>query len=383
MGVRAKPVLVRVAMVVEDVVDRLVLLVVQLRGRRRPLVLPFIGHGSTRRIRVGARVVLGRPDAVTRAIPAAECTETAPVRPAGERRSRRAVFRASVSRFFTVEIPRARVAVHTPGASRQLRTDGDGYLDAVVDDPGLDPGWHDVELALRDDTTATTPVLVVDPRADVALVSDVDDTILETGLTRGLAFIRATLFTETADRAPLPGAAALYRALVAPRDAPGRPIFYVSTSPWNLHETLLEFIALRAFPLGPLMLTDWGPGHGNLFRIGAHEHKTGLIRRILVEHPGLHLVLVGDTGQLDPEIYATIAQDHPDRVRAVYVRRTAPPDPRRNAEVAAIAVSVTALGVPMLAVDDSTAIAEHAASVGLLDAVAVEAVRAETHAQLS
>jgi phosphatidate phosphatase APP1 len=368
-----KSLLVRTAIVVEGVVDGLVTLVVLLRGRRRPLVLPFVGHGSPQRIRVGARVVLGRSEAVPDAIPAGE-----PARPAAKRRSRRAVFLASVSRFFTIELPRAAVVVRTPARASEFRADRDGYLDVVVDDPGFEPGWHDVELALDDGTSATAPVLVVDPRADVGLVSDVDDTILETGLTRGLAFLRATLLTETADRAPLPGAAALYRALVAPRGGVGRPVFYVSTSPWNLHASLLEFIALRAFPLGPLLLTDWGPGHGSLFRIGAREHKTGLIHRILEEHPGLKLVLIGDTGQLDPEIYAAVAQAFPDRVRAVYVRRAGHWEARRDAEVQALAARVTAQGVPMLVVEDSTAIAEHAATIGLLEGGAIDAVRSET-----
>jgi phosphatidate phosphatase APP1 len=144
---------------------------------------------------------------------------------------------------------------------------------------------------------------------------------------------------------------------------------------------LLEFIALRGFPLGPLLLTDWGPGRGNLFRIGAREHKLGLIGRILAEHPGMALLLVGDTGQLDPEIYAAAVREHPGRIRAIYVRRTGTHDVARLAEVDALAREVTASGVPMLAVDDSVEIAEHAASLGLLDPEAVEAVWAETRAE--
>ena len=160
----------------------------------------------------------------------------------------------------------------------------------------------------------------------------------------------------------------------------GLPVFYLSTSPWNLHEVLLEFIALRGFPFGPLLLTDWGPGRGNLFRIGAREHKLGLIGRILGEHPEMELLLVGDTGQLDPEIYATAAREHPGRIRAIYVRRTGVLNPGRAAEVDALADETTAAGVPMLVVDDSAEIAEHAASLGLLDPGQVEDVRRETHA---
>ena len=291
------------------------------------------------------------------------------------------MLRTSLSRFLTVEVAEAAVTVRTPGTEVTVRSDRDGYVDAVVDDPGLAPGWHDVELVLEGGAAVRAPVLVVGPDVRLGLVSDVDDTILETGLTRGLEFLRITLLTDVAERAPLPGAAALYRSLVHRPGEAGLPVFYLSTSPWNLHEVLLEFIALRGFPLGPLLLTDWGPGQNNLFRIGAREHKLGLIGRILAEHPGMALILVGDTGQLDPEIYASAVREHPGRIRAIYVRRTGTRDVARLAEVDALAREVTASGVPMLAVDDSIEIAEHAASLGLLDPQAVEAVRAETRAE--
>jgi phosphatidate phosphatase APP1 len=366
----ARAVMVRGAMVAEAVVQAGVLLVLRVRGRHRSMVVPFIGHGSSRRVRVSARVVLGRPEA---AAPAAG-TPDAPTTPA----LRRAVLRAGIARFLTVEVPGTVITVTGPGVEARLRSDRDGYVDAVLDvsGDGLAPGWHEFELRLRNGAAATAKVLVVDPAARVGLVSDVDDTILETGLSRGIELLRATLLTPVHDRTPLPGAAALYRALVERGEGPMRPVFYVSTSPWNLHEMLLEFIALRRFPLGPLLLTDWGPSRSGLFRIGAQEHKLGLVRRMLEEHPQLGLVLVGDSGQLDPEIYATLAREHPDRIRAVYIRRTRHALPGRIAEVDALAADVTASGVPMLAVDDSMQIATHAAGLGLLDGAALAEVRA-------
>ncbi len=258
-------------------------------ARRLPLLIPFVGHGSPQRVELGARAVLGRPEARARRCPRRTDGVLAPARgpvQAPTRRSRRSVLRTSLARFLTVEVADAAVTARTPGAVVTVRSDRDGYVDAVVTDPGLAPGWHDVELDLADGATVRTPVLVVSPDVQLGLVSDVDDTIVETGLTRGLEFLRITLLTEVTDRAPLPGAAALYRALVCRSGEAGLPVFYLSTSPWNLHEMLLEFIALRGFPFGPLLLTDWGPGRGNLFRIGAREHKLGLIRRILAEHPG-------------------------------------------------------------------------------------------------
>jgi phosphatidate phosphatase APP1 len=357
---------VRAAMVAETAIQVGVLFTLRVRGRHLPMIVPFIGHGTTRRVRVGGRVVLGRPEAAAPAVGVPEAPDPTP-------RSRRAVLRATIARFLTVEVPGAVVTVRGPGVMTRIRADRDGYLDAVLDvtEP-LSPGWHAFELRLRDGAAVSAQVLVVDPEARIGLVSDVDDTILETGLTRGIEFVRATLLTPVRDRTPLPGAAALYRALLEPADGPVRPVFYVSTSPWNLHEMLLEFVVLRRFPLGPLVLTDWGPSRSGLFRIGAQEHKGGLVRRMLEEHPQLGLVLVGDSGQLDPEIYAALAREHPDRIRAVYIRRTRHALPGRLAEVDALAAEVTAAGVPMLAVDNSVQIAAHAAQLGLLDAAALD-----------
>ncbi len=154
-------------------------------------------------------------------------------------------------------------------------------------------------------------------------------------------------------------------------------MFYVSTSPWNLHEMLMQFLRLRGFPIGPLFLTDWGPGRGRLLRVSSQEHKLTLIRGILQEHPALRLVLIGDSGQADPEIYAILAAELPERIAAVYIRRT-PHARARGEDVDVLAARVTSTGVPMIVVDDSVQIAVHAASLGLLDQAAVAGVRAET-----
>lgn len=414
----------RVVLAVEDVLHALVVVLVGLLGRREVTVLPFIGYGTPQRVRARGRVVLGRPaigsaaaDLVRSADPMVAGpgvgTRTATplsvdrpsaVGPAGAAPSGRAArlrareraarsrargraarlrvrgrtVRQSVAPFLTVELPRAKVRVLGPDGPADGRCDRQGYLDVPVDVDGLTPGWHELTVSATwrgSRAAGPVPVLVVDPAARLAIISDLDDTVIETGITRGLEFLRLTLFTSVTDRTPLPGAAELYRALVAPRGGPDRPVFYLSTSPWNLYELLARFLVLRGFPPGPMLLTDWGPSRTNLFRITAEQHKLTLIRALLAEHPGLRVVLVGDTGQLDPEIYATVATEAPDRVRAIYVRRTTGMTSARAVEVGGLARRVAAAGVPMLMVEDSVQIAEHAAGIGLLDAADVRTVR--------
>ena len=362
-GTRLSAAGLRVALAVEDAWQAALVGLLGLLGRHRVTVLPFVGHGSPHRVHVRARVVLG-----SRALPAPQPEPVPGPGPAGgPRRFPWRTLRSSVGRFLTVELPRCAVAVEHPGGGRTTtRADREGYVDVVLDVPGLAPGWHELTLTAswRGHTAEVlAPLLVVDPASPYALVSDVDDTVIETGVTRGLELLRLTLLTEVTERVPLPGAAELYRALAGT----GAPVFYLSTSPWNLHDLLARFIALRGFPRGPLLLTDWGPGRAGFLRIAAEEHKRALIRQVLEDHPGLGVVLVGDTGQIDPEIYAAVAAEAPGRVRAIYVRRTAGIGAARAAEVDALAARVTATGVPMLAVDDSTRIAEHATELGLLD----------------
>ena len=95
---------------------------------------------------------------------------------------------------------------------------------------------------------AALPVLVLDPAATLAVVSDLDDTVIESGMTRGLEVLRLTLLTEVTKRTPLPGAAELYRALSAPRAGGSVPVFYLSTSPWNLYEVLARFLRPARVP---------------------------------------------------------------------------------------------------------------------------------------
>jgi phosphatidate phosphatase APP1 len=421
---RLGTVLLRVVLAVEDALQALLLLGLSVLGRRRVAVLPFVGHGTPERVHVRARVVLGgratREVAVAPAVAGrgaaaaarevAVSREVAPVTrevagaPAGRSsagpetdagrqagsvgvgrrwvvvgRERWAIFREAVAPFLTVEVPRARVVVRGPAGETVARCDRQGYLDVEVPGGGLTPGWHELAVTARwRGAVVTVParVLVVGPGSPVAVVSDLDDTVIETGITRGLEFLRLTLLTRVTDRTPLPGAAELYRALAAARGgSPALPVFYVSTSPWNLYGLLSRFIALRGFPAGPLLLTDWGPSRTNLFRIGAQEHKLGLIRTILDEHPGLGVVLVGDTGQLDPEIYVAAAVEAPDRVRAIYVRRTSDITAARAVEVGGLVRRAAAVGVPMVMVEDSVQIARHAAGLGLVTDADVTAVQ--------
>ncbi len=284
-------------------------------------------------------------------------------------------------RFESDEIPGARVAAEFGTIRRTRPTDAEGYLHLELEVPPSQVGserWQEVALTVEDpaDRTrtarTTADVLLPGDEAEYGVVSDIDDTVLVTGATDLLSMARLTFLHNARTRLPFEGVGGLYRALEAGSDG-GRtnPFFYVSSSPWNLYDLLDDFFRHHDLPRGVFLLRDLGLTRERWFS-GGHDHKRRKIEDILALYPHLPFVLVGDSGQKDPEIYARVAAEHPGRIRAIYIRDVT--DPPRDAAVAALAERTRAAGTPMLVVRDSRVAAGDAVERGLIPPEAVDEV---------
>ncbi|WP_127479663.1 App1 family protein [Nocardioides pantholopis] len=321
------------------------------RRRRRPVrdfrIITYLAHGSAE----GTVVVRGR------VLDDPEPAETI----AGE--SAWAAVRRTAAGFVTNELPDVPLRVEVGGAVAETASDVDGYFHVELTGAALEAPWTDgvVELARPyrgvEHASATLRVRVSDPAARLGIISDVDDTILQTGVQRTWSMLKQTLTGSALTRTPFAGAAELYRAL----EGHGSPFFYVSSSPWNLHDFLLGFLEHRGFPLGPVLLRDLVVG----------GHKRVRIDEVLRLHPHLDFVLIGDSGEHDPEIYADVVRRHPGRIRAVYIRevRLDPGDGRVERVTDAWDADV-----PFVLAADSAVVARHAAGLGLLTPDEVRAV---------
>jgi phosphatidate phosphatase APP1 len=266
-----------------------------------------------------------------------------------------------------VEVPGATVQVDVGARTEVLVTDREGYLDAVLQDVLLPSGRHPVTMTplVPRGAAASGTVHVPDPDADVIVVSDIDDTIIDSGIAHGLvATVTTALLRDASTRVPLEGAAELYRAMARDADGPERPFVYLSTSPWNLVRFLQRFLEQHRFPAGPLLLTDWGPGASGLLRVGTQQHKLTALRQLAELLPRPRFVLVGDSGQQDADIYRTFALEQPGRVAAIYIRLAAD-DPVRQQSLSEVARSLGEAGVPFVVAADSAGMLQHAREHGL------------------
>lgn len=273
--------------------------------------ISFTGYGNDRFVRVLGRVLLARSDGGVRADVGSSASE---LRHAQDvQRGWRA--------FLTAPAMNVPVTVSVGEREVRTRTDRGGYVDVLVTEPGLSPGWHQATIAADGADPVDEAVHVVDPAVTFGLVSDIDDTVMITMLPRMFIAAFNTFVRHARARHVVPGMAPMYRALLT--EHPGAPIFYVSTGAWNTAPTLTRFLQRSGYPPGPLLLTDWGPTNTGWFRSG-QDHKIASLHRLAREFPRIRWLLVGDDGQHDPKIYGDFARDHPDLVEAIAIRELTP-----------------------------------------------------------
>lgn len=240
---------------------------------------------------------------------------------------------ADVARSFnTHEIPNVKLEASWRDRIVPATTDEEGYFRAVIPLHGESADASSIEVTVR----------VVDPRVgerhiegraeviippsstEVLVVSDLDDTVIETNVRARLRMMRTVLLRNARSRVATPGMQSFIAALHRGSDGTrANPLFYVSGGPWNLYTVYRDFLDLQQFPRGAIVLADFGIDAETFIHPTHEAHKGERIKQIIDTYPALPIVFVGDSGEHDPEIYADFAARHPGRVRAVYIRDAA------------------------------------------------------------
>ena len=289
----------------------------------------------------------------------------------------------TVNRVRTEPLRHARVQAQLAASGRELVADDEGFLHHWMSlDESIRAGaWHEVSLVLEHESlaepaSAMAEVLVPDPSARYGVISDLDDTVLQSHVSSLLRAAQMLLLENARTRLPFPGVAAFYRALERGAGSAPNPIFYVSAGAWNLYDLVIEFLDSHRIPRGPTLLRDWDIGT-DILRTDAH--KGAIIRDVLETYPSLPFILVGDSGQSDPEIYADVVRANPGRVLAIYIRNVSPA-PERATAIRELAQAVTDAGSTLVLADDTLTVARHAASHGWIDAASLDEIGGEKRA---
>jgi len=196
-----------------------------------------------------------------------------------------------------------------------------------------------------DDRSFSGTLFPLEPEG-VSIISDIDDTIKVTEVRDKEATLRNTFLREFQ---PVPGMAEFYQALarrpftpsLSPSDgervAGGRvrgglagsgistsnvTFHYISASPWQLYEPLAAFVATNGFPPGTFELKEFRWKDRSFLSLFANpeKYKPDVIEPLLKQFPKRSFMLVGDSGERDPEIYGELARQFPDQILRIVIR---------------------------------------------------------------
>jgi phosphatidate phosphatase APP1 len=287
-------------------------------------------------------------------------------------------------------LPFARVAVEYGGRASEITADDEGFFGGwvTVDPPLVEASeWHKYETTLvsplRPDAPTvkgTGEILIPSPTARFGVISDIDDTVIQSRVSNFLQAARTVMLGNARTRLPFPGVAAFYTALrngVTGHEK--NPVFYVSSSPWNIYDVISEFMDLQRIPHGPLLLRDWDIGLSSLSSDRHFEHKGVAIRNVMQLYPGMQFMLIGDTSQHDPEIYSQIVREFPERVKAIYIRDVTA-SAERSGAVKKLAEEILAAGSTLVLAEDTLGAAQHAAEQGWISTDSLPDVQQEKRA---
>jgi len=254
------------------------------------------------------------------------------------------------------------------GESVAISSDAVGYFrkEVVLDSPLSQSGWVDVDFTLNPIPGFATIErqqgrilsLPSSSQPGIGVISDIDDTILETYATDLLMSAKMTFINNSTTRIAIAGMASLYQTIARSGSVP-QPVFYITSSSWSLYRLMSDFLDLQSFPRGPLLMQKIGMTNNKLLRKG-HGHKTRKIEKILSVIKGRRFILIGDNGQADRQIYHDIANRYPHRVAAVCIREA-------RQKRTSLATDYDTLGIPYFEFEDGFILQDKLRKTGLLD----------------
>ena len=231
--------------------------------------------------------------------------------------------------FMVKPMPRALLKMCWSNKWIYTRSEDDGFF--VFDlEPQIrhKPGWEKIEVFLVDEKNdqtiaGATGSIYLPPENRFGCISDIDDTFLISHSARLFKRLYVLLTRNAHSRKPFDGVVRHYKLLAEAGSTPDRqnPFFYVSSSEWNLYDFIKEFARKNEMPEGIFLLNQLKK-FSKILKTGQGKHNGKFMRivRIMEAFPHMRFILLGDSSQRDPYIYASIAEHFPNQVHAIYIR---------------------------------------------------------------
>ncbi|KZT37748.1 hypothetical protein SISSUDRAFT_1022458 [Sistotremastrum suecicum HHB10207 ss-3] len=153
--------------------------------------------------------------------------------------------------------------------------------------------------------------------AKVRVISDIDDTVKVCNILGGTKAVFHNVFVHPLEHLVVRAMSEWYYQLWQR----GVRFHYVSNSPYELLPVITDFFRISKLPQGSLKLKSYtGRSLFNGILSSPSVRKRANLVEVLDSFPECHFFLIGDSGEQDLELYATIAKERPNQILAVFIR---------------------------------------------------------------
>ncbi|WP_459557901.1 phosphatase domain-containing protein [Lacunimicrobium album] len=198
----------------------------------------------------------------------------------------------------------------------------DGQLDGR--DSGvvrIEASLHTLDHIEQEKLPTTTGECFILKDSGMSLVTDIDDTIKHS-IVRNKQELLINSFLNPFRE--IEGMSALYRDLSSAITS----FHYVSASPWQMFAPLAEFLATEGFPVGSIHLRKFGLKDVTFLKkfSPSYKQKRKIIDALIVRFPHRRFIMIGDSGEHDSEMYASLCVKYKTRISKVFIRNVAGAD---------------------------------------------------------
>ncbi|KAI9508173.1 hypothetical protein F5148DRAFT_1284339 [Russula earlei] len=167
------------------------------------------------------------------------------------------------------------------------------------------------------DPTTITRERVPLTHSSVRVISDIDDTVKLSGIHCGARAVFHNVFVKDLEENLIPGMGEWYSEMWRR----GVRFHYVSNGPFELLPVITDFFHLAKLPTGSVRLRSYGTRSiFNDLLSAPSDRKRDAVLEVITSFPQSRFILIGDSGEQDLELYATVARDHPEQVLCIFIR---------------------------------------------------------------
>jgi hypothetical protein len=220
----------------------------------------------------------------------------------------------------------------------EKKTDRNGHLEGdirisktaaarLLNAQQSDDGWLRFR-AISDNHYGVGYIRLIAPTG-LSVISDIDDTVKITGIPEGEPVVLRNTFFREFTAAPC--MAQMYTSF-----GESTAFHYVSGGPWQMYQPLADFLFSEqaGFPRGSVHMKNVRTNpfekesYQDIWTLVANgskqatfDQKVAQIRTLLTRFPGREFILIGDSGEKDPEVFRELKEKYPSQIRKIIIRR--------------------------------------------------------------